>query len=161
MSEPLYLPGGCGGENLSGGDWAKGTPRNLLTVAVASGRLVVVPIMIPAHIVAVAGREEEHGAASLWETRKVETTPIMASRNIMASILTLCDPRVWEKYLVTLSECRSAQSQYLKSFISKHSSRLLRKTLLGGLNAVMEIQSRVAFDIDHANVRSRALIRSL
>lgn len=47
------VPGLSGGENRSGGLFAKGTPRNLLTVAVAMGREVVVPITTPASIVTV------------------------------------------------------------------------------------------------------------
>lgn len=39
--------GSCGGENRSGGESAKGTPRNLFTQAVAEGSEVVVPIRTP------------------------------------------------------------------------------------------------------------------
>lgn len=45
-----------GGENLSGGEAAKGMPRNLLTVAVAWGSWVVVPSRTPDATVAV-GRQ--------------------------------------------------------------------------------------------------------
>ena len=39
--------GFLGGENLSGGESAKGTPRNLFTPAVAEGSEVVVPTRTP------------------------------------------------------------------------------------------------------------------
>jgi hypothetical protein len=51
--KPEALSGFChgatfeGGENLCGGEAVNGMPRNLLTVAVADGTEVVVPITIP------------------------------------------------------------------------------------------------------------------
>ena len=39
--------GSSGGEKRSGGDCAKGTPKNLLTGAVAVGSKVVVPMSTP------------------------------------------------------------------------------------------------------------------
>ena len=39
--------GSCGGENRSGGESAKGPPRNLFTPAVAEGSKVVVPTRTP------------------------------------------------------------------------------------------------------------------
>lgn len=47
--------GFSGGEKRSGGFLANGTPRNLLTLAVAAGKEVEVPWRTPASIVAVAG----------------------------------------------------------------------------------------------------------
>ena len=47
------LPGLSGGANRVGGLFAKGTPRNLLTEAVAAGSEVVVPWRTPASTVAV------------------------------------------------------------------------------------------------------------
>lgn len=41
-----------GGENLTGGDLAKGIPRYLLTAEVAAGKAVVVPMMTPSAITA-------------------------------------------------------------------------------------------------------------
>ena len=49
----LKVPGLSGGENRVGGLFANGTPKNLLTVAVAAGRAVVVPMTTPESIVAV------------------------------------------------------------------------------------------------------------
>jgi hypothetical protein len=51
---------GCGGANLSGGDFAKGTPRNWFTGPRAAGNEVDFPTMRPAAIVAV-------GALWQWE----------------------------------------------------------------------------------------------
>lgn len=45
--------GSCGGEKRSGGESAKGTPRNLFTTAVAEGSEVVVPTRTPAANVTV------------------------------------------------------------------------------------------------------------
>ena len=50
----LNAPGLSGSAKRVGGLFAKGTPRNLLTVAVAAGSEVVVPMTTPASIVAVA-----------------------------------------------------------------------------------------------------------
>jgi len=50
------LRAGAGGENLSGGEAAKGIPKNLFTVAVAEGTEVVVPTRIPESIITVGGR---------------------------------------------------------------------------------------------------------
>jgi hypothetical protein len=44
---------GWAGENLSGGDFANGIPRNWFTGPSAAGRDVVFPMMVPALIVAV------------------------------------------------------------------------------------------------------------
>jgi hypothetical protein len=44
---------GWAGENLSGGDFANGIPRNRFTGPIPAGRDVVVPIIVPALIVAV------------------------------------------------------------------------------------------------------------
>ena len=49
----LNVPGLSGGANRVGGLFAKGTPKNLLTVAVAAGNDVVVPMTTPESIVAV------------------------------------------------------------------------------------------------------------
>lgn len=43
---PCHFLGGTGAAKRSGGD-AKGIPRNLFTVTVEEGRMVVVPMMIP------------------------------------------------------------------------------------------------------------------
>jgi hypothetical protein len=43
----------CAGENLSGGDFANGIPRNRFTGPSAAGRDVVFPMIVPALIVAV------------------------------------------------------------------------------------------------------------
>lgn len=47
-----------GGENLSGGEAANGMPRNLFTVAVADGNVVVVPTNGPESMTTV-GREND------------------------------------------------------------------------------------------------------
>jgi hypothetical protein len=47
------VPGLSGGANRVGGLFAKGTPKNLLTVAVAVGSEVVVPTTTPESMVAV------------------------------------------------------------------------------------------------------------
>lgn len=77
--------GGWGGVKRTGGDWAKGMPRNLLTTTgvargvtvgkpmavgrpmvvdrlMAAGRLVVVPMMTPELMVAVAASVEANAA---------------------------------------------------------------------------------------------------
>ena len=53
MIGSLNVPGLSGGANRVGGLFAKGTPRNLFTDAVAAGSEVVVPMTTPASIVAV------------------------------------------------------------------------------------------------------------
>ena len=62
---------GVGGEKRSGGLTAKGMPRNLLTVTVADGNTVVVPMTTPTSMVAV-GKLVEAGAwgwpSEIWLT---------------------------------------------------------------------------------------------
>lgn len=48
----LNLEGSRGGLNRSGGDTAKGMPKNWSTSTLASGRAVVVPTTVPWSIVA-------------------------------------------------------------------------------------------------------------
>jgi hypothetical protein len=49
----IHLSGLTGGLNRSGGESAKGMPRYLWITAVAEGRVVEVPMMIPESILAV------------------------------------------------------------------------------------------------------------
>jgi hypothetical protein len=55
----LQLFGGAGGLNRSGGDCAKGIPRNSLTGAVAVGRVTAVPTITPASIVTVGFQADD------------------------------------------------------------------------------------------------------
>jgi hypothetical protein len=63
--------GGAGGLNRSGGDCAKGIPRNSLTGAVAVGSDTAVPTITPASIVTVgfhadAERNKEDTSKQRW-----------------------------------------------------------------------------------------------
>ena len=62
-----------GGENLSGGEAANGMPRNLFTVAVADGNVVVVPINGPEPTTTV-GRENDNDTKQ--DKRNKEATEI-------------------------------------------------------------------------------------
>ena len=76
-----HFRGWVGGENLWGGEEAKGIPRNLLTVAVAEGMDVVVPMMTPEAIVASAGQSTAlarlERARSPAQTRVIESIVIL------------------------------------------------------------------------------------
>ena len=73
------FPGWTGGENRSGGDWANGIPRNLLTEAVAVGRVVVVPITTPISMLALGD----------WATTAVASEKAV-SRYEVGNILVVC-----------------------------------------------------------------------
>lgn len=49
----IHRDGLLGGLKRSGGESANGMPKNLLTIAVAEGRVVEVPIIFPESILAV------------------------------------------------------------------------------------------------------------
>jgi len=69
-----------GGSNLFGGDCANGIPKNLLTEAVAVGRVVVVPITTPASMVAV-------GAAAYAAPTHREHTMLATVKRILADLV--------------------------------------------------------------------------
>jgi hypothetical protein len=57
-----------GGLNRSGGESAKGMPKNFWTTAVAEGRIVEVPMIIPESIMAVG----ERGSGTAFVTERMD-----------------------------------------------------------------------------------------
>jgi hypothetical protein len=84
-NSPLNLEGGFGKPNRSGGDWANGMPRNLLIVAVAAGRDVVVPTTTPSAITAV-GRLELARAAPAVAARMRSDGRIVGLMRVLVAI---------------------------------------------------------------------------
>jgi hypothetical protein len=73
----VHSLGGTGGENLSGGDCAKGMPKNLFIAAVAEGRAVVVPTTTPASIVTVGSAALEYEIRAAMAIARAELIPII------------------------------------------------------------------------------------
>lgn len=91
---------GCAGENLSGGDFANGMPRNWFTGPSAAGRDVVFPMMVPALIVAVG---------ALWQSDRTKVAEPLKSNKLYSDIV-----RMLIDTQSTKLQVRSFSSFYVK-----------------------------------------------
>ena len=81
----VHFTGSVGGANLSGGDFAKGIPRNLLTGMGASGREVDIPKTRPSEMVAVGavvGAATTHASRARLDRRNLAVNMVWSSQKI-------------------------------------------------------------------------------